>query len=179
MTKEASPTKAYPWLNILTGQAGKLSTPPLPAGTASGSSTTATAVTNKLKNNDQLNKLVEEFYQTEFWNKLQGDLLSSQLIADELFESSINIGVFSASEILQRTINLLNRNISLYPDIAVDGIIGKQTIEALKKCLATNGEKLIYNLLNFYQAKRYIEIMERDHTQEIFIGWFSRIDIIK
>ncbi len=133
----------------------------------------------QLNNNPTLQNLVQEFYRTEFWNKIQGDLLPSQLIADELLESSINLGVTAASEILQRTINLLNRNNKLYSDIAVDGVIGNQTLEALKKCLTANGEKLIYNLLNFYQAKHFIQIMERDHTQEIFIGWFSRIDIIK
>ncbi|MHB8336860.1 MAG: glycoside hydrolase family 108 protein [Ignavibacteriaceae bacterium] len=126
-----------------------------------------------------LQTAVKEFYRTEFWNKLQGYLLQSQLLANELFDSSINLGVPAASEFLQRTINLLNKNSSLYPDITVDGIIGSRTLSAFNKCIAANGEKLVFNFLNFYQAKRYIEIMERDHTQEIFIGWFSRIAIIK
>ncbi|MHB1688787.1 MAG: glycoside hydrolase family 108 protein [Ignavibacteriaceae bacterium] len=137
------------------------------------------AFVQQLNNNIELQSGVTEFYRTEFWNKIQGDLLPSQLIADELFESSINIGVPIASEILQRTIILLNRNTHLYPDITVDGIIGNQTLTTLNKCVAENGEKLLFNLLNFYQAKRYIEIMERDHSQEIFIGWFNRIEIIK
>ena len=124
-----------------------------------------------------LSRLVEEFYLTEFWNKIQGDKLPSQLIADELFDTSVNLGVSAASEILQRTLNLLNKNGSLYPDIVIDGIIGTKTLTTLNQCIAANGEKLIFNLLNFYQAKRYIEIMERDHSQEIFIGWFTRIEI--
>ncbi len=128
---------------------------------------------------NKLRQLVEELYRSEFWNQIQGDLLPSQLIADELLESSINLGVPAASEILQRTINLLNRNSKLYPDIKVDGLIGSRTLEALNKSISANGEKLFFNILNYYQAKRYIEIMEKDHTQEIFIGWFSRIDIIK
>ncbi len=128
---------------------------------------------------NKLNQLVLEFYRAEFWNKIQGDILPTQLIADELFECSINLGVPAASEILQRTINLLNRNARLYPDIMVDRIIGTQPLAALNNSIAANGEKLLFNLLNFNQAKRYIEIMERDHTQEIFIGWFTRIDIIK
>ena len=132
-----------------------------------------------LLNDAALQNLVIEFYRTEFWNKLQADLLPTQLIADELLESSINLGVSETAENLQRTINLLNRNGKVYSDITTDGVIGNQTLEALKKCFATNGEKLIYNILNFYQAKHYIEIMEKDRTQEIFIGWFNRIDIIK
>ena len=130
-----------------------------------------------LNNNKALQNAVEEFYRTEFWDKIQGDKLSSQLIADELFDTSVNLGVSAASEILQRTLYLLNKNGSLYPDIVIDGIIGSQTLETLNKCIAANGEKLIFNLLNFYQAKRYIEIMEHDHSQEIFIGWFTRIEI--
>ncbi len=128
---------------------------------------------------NKLNQLVEDFYHSEFWNKLKGDLLPSQLIADELFDSSINLGVPVASEFLQKTINLLNRNANLYPYIIVDGIIGNLTLSALNKCITANSAKLVFNLLNFYQAKRYIAIMERDRSQEIFIGWFSRIAIIK
>jgi lysozyme family protein len=133
----------------------------------------------QLYNNTALQTAVTNFYRTEFWNKIQGDLLPSQLIADELFDSSINLGVPVASEFLQKTINLLNRNTNLYPDITVDGIIGSQTLSALNKCMSANGEKLLFNLLNFYQAKRYIEIMERDRTQEIFIGWFNRIEVVR
>ena len=132
--------------------------------------------TDKL-NNPQLNLLVEEFYRTKFWNKIKGDFLPSQLIADEIFDSAINLGVTTALEFLQKTINLLNRNARLYPDIIVDGLIGSQTLTTLTKCISVNGEKMVFNLLNFYQAKRYIEIMERARSLEIFIGWFNRIEI--
>jgi lysozyme family protein len=132
-----------------------------------------------IPSNQQLNQLVKEFYRIEFWNKIKGDFLPTQSIAVELFESSVNLGVSVASEFLQRAINLLNRNSRLYPDIVVDGAIGNQTLSALNKCIAANGQRLIFNLLNFYQAKRYIELMERDHSQKIFIGWFNRIEVTK
>ncbi len=132
-----------------------------------------------LNRNTTLQNEVIKFYREEFWYKIQGDLLPSQLIADELFESSINLGVSVASEFLQKAINLLNRNTRLYLDIVVDGIIGSQTLTALNKCIAAYSEKLVFNLLNFYQAKCYIEIMERERTQEIFIGWFNRIEVTK
>ncbi len=133
----------------------------------------------QLNNNIALQNEVKDFYRLEFWNKIRGDILPTQNIANELFESSINLGVPVASEFLQKTINLLNRNTHLYPDITVDGIIGNQTLSALNKSISANGEKLVFNLLNFYQAKRYIEIMECDLSQEIFIGWFKRIEVIK
>lgn len=83
-----------------------------------------------LNRNSTLQNEVIKFYREEFWYKIQGDLLPSQLIADELFESSINLGITAASENLQHTINLLNRNTRLYPDNVVDGIIGSQTLSA-------------------------------------------------
>lgn len=132
-----------------------------------------------LNNNATLQNLVNGLYRTEFWNKIKGNYLPSQLIANEIFDSAINLGVTTASEFLQRTINLLNRNAHLYPDIIVDGIIGSQTLTTLTKCISVNSEKMVFNLLNFYQAKRYIVIMERARSLEIFIGWFNRIDIQK
>ncbi len=133
----------------------------------------------QLNNSAALQTEVTTFYRTEFWNQIKGDYLPNQDIANELFDTSINLGVVAASKILQSTINLLNRNARLYPDISVDGIIGNQTLSMLNKCISVNGPKLVYNVLNFYQAKHYIELMERNRTQEIFIGWFNRIDIIK
>ncbi len=132
-----------------------------------------------LNKNSNLQILVTQFYRAEYWSKIKGDLLPSQLISNEVFDSSVNMGVTIGSKFLQRTINLLNRNARLYPDISADGIIGPQTLSALNQCIRLNSEKLVYNLLNFYQASRYIQLMERDRTQEDFIGWFNRIDIIK
>ena len=126
-----------------------------------------------------LQEEVLKFYRTEYWNKLQCEKIQYQNIADELLESAVNFGVKEESKILQKTINLLNRNTALYPDIKVDGIIGKQTLSTLNRSIAINGFSLVYNTLNFYQAKKYIEIMESDPTQEEFIGWFKRIELIK
>lgn len=132
-----------------------------------------------LENNDLLQNLVKVFYHEKYWITIRGDKLPSQSIADELFDCSVNLGLQAAAEILQRTINILNRNNRLFPDIDVDGIIGSQTLSALNKCILLNGEKLVFNLLNFYQAKRYIEIMERDRSQEVFVGWFDRVEVKK
>jgi lysozyme family protein len=79
--------------------------------------------------------------------------------------------------LLQKTLNILNRNQKLYKDIKVDGIFGDQTFLTLKQSINKNGSVLVYNLLNCYQAKRYLEIMEKSKEQEVFIGWFNRVEI--
>jgi len=37
----------------------------------------------------------------------------------------------------------------------------------------------LFNVLNGYQVKRYIELMEKDAFKEKYIGWFNRIEIKK
>ncbi len=131
-----------------------------------------------LTNDTKLKELTMNFLCGNVWTVIKGDLIDDQLTADEIFEMSVNLGNKTAVKILQRAINLLNRNQRLYYDIAVDGITGNETIKTLKICLYNN-PKLLFNLLNFYQAMLYINLMEKNRDNEIFIGWFNRIEILK
>ena len=70
--------------------------------------------------------LVMSFYKRQFWDKLKAELLDSQSIASELFATSVNMGVFAGSKMLQRSVNLIK------PDLlSIDGVIGGQTIDAV------------------------------------------------
>jgi lysozyme family protein len=131
-----------------------------------------------LKNNTGLEALVHDFYKMKYWNPFQGDLMPFE-VSSEMFDIAVNCGVTRAIEFLQRTLNILNKNGKLYSDIAVDGSIGSQTLQALKEALKNGHLILIHNLLNILQGKHYVEIMEHDHTQEKYLGWFARIDIAK
>ena len=126
-----------------------------------------------------LKMLVYHFYYTEYWQKINCDKIQNQKIAEELFDSAVNFGRTAASYMLQKSLNLLNRNSKDYNDISVDGIVGDETITTVTKCIKGNKENLLFNLMNFYQAKKYLEIMEADSTQEIFTGWFKRVEVIK
>ena len=128
----------------------------------------------------ELNKLEDlaiEFYRERYWNRINGNEIKDQQIATELFDIAINMGKITAVKYLQRTLNILNRNQRYYKDIKVDGIIGPITLSTLDKSNFMNDGELVFNVLNFYQAKNYIEIMERSKDQEEFIGWFGRIKI--
>ncbi len=126
-----------------------------------------------------LEPLVEDFYRKNYWEKVQGDKLPP-IIAQELFEQAVNMGVHTAVSHLQQALNLINRNQKLYPDVAVDGTFGKKTLSAVDAVSKDYGNvKLLFNVLNFLQAKRYIELMQKYPKYEKFIGWFARIEIIK
>ncbi|MBS2100714.1 glycoside hydrolase family 108 protein [Carboxylicivirga linearis] len=130
-----------------------------------------------------LNEFVESFYRYHFWDKLNC-VHMPQEIADELFDTSVNMGIGYGAKCLQNALNKLNRNQKDYPDLIVDGGIGNKSIDALEAYFDTsrfgsrNKEKLTMWLLkwmNYYQLKKYDEITNRNLEQEIFVpGWTER-----
>ena len=130
-----------------------------------------------LERSPALQLRVRNLYKAEYWDRIRGDRIESQMIAEELFDTFVNTGI--RAQFLQRALNLLNRNQGLYPDIPVDGVPGPGTLAALEACLKSRSPTLIYNVMNILQGARYVEIMERDRSQEEFVGWFNRVEIIK
>jgi lysozyme family protein len=109
-----------------------------------------------------------------------GDDFPSQIIANEVFDTSVNMGMGKAVEFLQISLNALNRNSALYPDISTDGKFGMNTLKALVTYLATDKEDLLYKMLNILQGYRYIDLTIKNPTQEKFLrGWMSRINFVK
>lgn len=119
-----------------------------------------------------------QIYKNEYFIKPNFNLVSeiSLAIAQELFDTGVNMGISTASKFLQEALNLLNRNQKLYPDISVDGRIGQGTINTLKKYFASfkEAERLMLKTLNGLQFIRYYDIAKKDTTQEEFMrGWVS------
>lgn len=96
-------------------------------------------------------------------------------IAAELIDTGVNMGSARAAEFLQRLLNGLNAQGSRYPDLFVDGRIGKVTLDALAAFLrwrGLDGVKVILRGLNSQQAMRYLDIAENNPSQESFLyGW--------
>jgi hypothetical protein len=83
----------------------------------------------------------------------------------------------STARFLQNGLNLLNRNQRNYNDLVVDGWLGEGTFKELSKylCLDGNSEAL-RKAMNVQQGSHYIDIMEKDATQERFArGWLKRV----
>ncbi len=123
--------------------------------------------------------LVKQFYYNEYFVKPGFERISklSEKTADKLFDLGVNIGRGGATEFLQRTINILNRNQRVYKDIIVDKSIGTATISAFTFCLNSNNEDRILTMLKAYQGSHYIEWMENNVANEKFIGVLDRINI--
>jgi lysozyme family protein len=113
---------------------------------------------------------VLRFYRIKFWDVLKCDDLPAE-IRFEMFDTAINQGVGTAVKNLQRALNLLNQNGRLYPELLVDGGLGAITLRTARGCPY---KKELHNTINILQGMRYVEICERDMSQEVFFrGWIS------
>lgn len=101
----------------------------------------------------------------------------SVAIAEELMDTGVNMGPPVSIAFLQRSLNVLNRQQKLYPDIKTDGYSGHNTLAALAsflKARGKEGEAVLLKMLNALQAVRYIELAERNESQEEFeFGWIK------
>lgn len=118
-----------------------------------------------------------DIYLSRYWVTPKFDQVAcySPRIAEELMDTGINMGTGTATKFLQRALNALNKRASAYPDIAVDGALGEITLFALKEFLKLRGkpgEAVLFKMLNAQQSVRYMEISERNPSQEDFqFGW--------
>ncbi|WP_447503100.1 putative peptidoglycan-binding domain-containing protein, partial [Acinetobacter pittii] len=87
-------------------------------------------------------------------------------IAEELLDTAINCGVNFAKPLLQRALNLLNKQGEEgWPNLALDGQYGPLTIQALSTYLNRrnkDGETVLLRVLNIMQGQHYIEITEKN-----------------
>jgi lysozyme family protein len=101
----------------------------------------------------------------------------SEDIGEELIDTGVNMGPAIASIFFQRLLNAFNAKGAKYANIFVDGRIGPRTIEAFKAFIVwrkTEGETTFLKALNGIQAARYLDIAEKNETQEdFFYGWIK------
>lgn len=102
----------------------------------------------------------------------------SPRVAQECFDTGVNMGVHWGCVFLQQALNALNNDEKLYPDIKEDGQVGPKTIASLAAYLKArannNGERTLLKALNCLQGARYIQLRREKYLH----GWLdSRIEI--
>ena len=121
-----------------------------------------------------LQTYVMDFYKINYWDQFMGDKLGEKS-GLEMFDQSVNLGTGRAIEHLQRSLNILNNQQKLYADVKVDGAMGNITLGTYQNCCSKQGENLLVNVLNIFQGKYYIELMEKKEVFEKFYGLFKRV----
>ena len=121
----------------------------------------------------------KEIAKAPYWDTLRLDAIAnlSPAIAEEVFDTSYNMGIGVAGRFLQRALNVLNRGATDYPDVVVDSVVGPLTVAALESFLnrrGREGEIVLLRALNAQQGERYISIAEGRLENESFVyGWFN------
>ena len=99
-------------------------------------------------------------------------------VAEELFDTGVNMGTATAIGFLQRALNALNRNGRDYGDITVDRKIGPITLRALQAFLQERGalgEHVLTKAIDALQGAYYIRLAEARPAQEAFLyGWLTK-----
>ena len=102
-----------------------------------------------------------DIYERDYWNKICGDQIKSQLIAENLFDTAVNMGVRTASRLCQLAIGVS----------PADGNIGPQSLAKLN----AYEEKSFIAMFTLAKIARYAHICNSDKSQRPFLlGWLNR-----
>ncbi len=118
-------------------------------------------------------------YHRRYWTEPRFDAVAAiaPRVAAELFDTGVNMGPVTAIRFLQRSLNVLNRQGSDWPDVIVDRQIGPATLTALRRLMAVrgaDGEVVLLKALNALQGAQYIAIAEASPSNESFLyGWLA------
>jgi lysozyme family protein len=114
---------------------------------------------------------VIDLYDKHFWTPMHCEEIHSDLVAFKVYDIAVNMGVHTASVMLQICVNDLLRHEYGSSLIDEDGVIGPKTIKAVNEL---KDYELLY-WLREEQEDRYHVIASRDETQMVFLtGWLRR-----
>ncbi|NLM40406.1 MAG: secretion activating protein [Firmicutes bacterium] len=106
-----------------------------------------------------------EIYYNDWWQRYGYGRLQDDTVATKVFDLAVNMGPATAHRLLQEALVFLGY------DIAVDGIIGPQTIGTANKA---DPERLL-QVLRWLAAHHYYRIAaQRTQSQAFLMGWLRR-----
>jgi len=113
-----------------------------------------------LSQDSDLQELITEFYLVNFWNKIKGDDIGDQQVAESIFDFAINAGVGTSATLAQ-----------LVTGVKADGIIGPHTVEAINQF----HNKHFLAAFTVAKIARYVTIVKKRPTsRKYFYGWVIR-----
>ncbi|KDR25971.1 glycoside hydrolase family 108 protein [Caballeronia zhejiangensis] len=120
-------------------------------------------------------------YRQRYWTQPKFDQINAidARLAFILFDTGVNMGQATGVKYLQRSLNVLNNEGALYPDITADGGIGAMTLSALNAFVGargTRGLSVLCDMVKHLRGASYIEQAESKSSQERFeYGWQTRL----
>ncbi len=114
--------------------------------------------------NAMLDQLVIDLFHSEYWNKIHGDNLQSQTLANIMFDFSLTSGYTTAIKNLQQALN-----------VKKDGVIGSDTLSKVNSI----PEKVISQKVLNINLEYYKKLAANPKYAWAFHSWKSRIDFFQ
>lgn len=121
-----------------------------------------------------------QIYEKLYWHNLKLDDVfaiagagtAAEKLVREIGDTGVNMGTGSSARFLQQCLNVLTPN-----KVAMDGIIGNQSLNALKAHTAKRGEEgiiILTAMVNCLQGARYIQLaLSRPKDKRFIWGWIK------
>jgi lysozyme family protein len=113
-----------------------------------------------LDHDQNLQAEIQRFYKAIFWDKVGGDNINDQEIANSIFDFAVNSGVSTSVGLVQNVVG------SSY-----DGVIGPKTIQAINSFPPDH----FISAFTVEKCRKYISICKkRPDSRKYFFGWIDR-----
>ena len=113
-----------------------------------------------LDSNTALQEKIKAFYETNYWDKVRGDDIADQNIAESIFDFAVNAGPISSAKLAQITVGA-----------EPDGVIGPITLQKIN----ADDPRAFLALFALHKIARYVSICERrKESKKFFFGWIKR-----
>lgn len=105
---------------------------------------------------------IETIYRVGYWNKINGDLINNQSVAELLFDFAVNSGARTAVTKIQMLLG-----------VKTDGVCGPKTVAAIN----AKDPKVLFNELHDVRVAFYKSIVTKNSSQKVFLkGWLNRVN---
>jgi len=113
-----------------------------------------------LKFHSELQSMVIEFYQENFWDKIQGYKITDLRVSESMFDFAVNAGVRTSIILAQRIVGA-----------TVDGVQGNETISKINNF---NAQLFVAEFM-VAKIRHYLSIVEKHPVNlKFFHGWVRR-----
>lgn len=119
-----------------------------------------TGFPGNLDKDPELQEAIADFYRVNFWDRVKGDNITDQKVAESIFDFAVNAGVGTSASLAQMVV-----------ETKADGVIGQESIAKI------NAFDTDHFLAAFTVAKiaRYVNIVKKRPTsRKYFYGWVLR-----
>lgn len=108
---------------------------------------------------EPVHKMVSDFYKKQFWDVNKLDEFKDQQLADTVYDFGVNSGTNRSAKYIQRVVR-----------VAQDGIIGKNTLEAIN-----NGDAEVYHTQFNTLRRDFYNSIAKGNQAQFLPSWLRRL----